>query len=257
MRVLSPLFVIVALGSAGACKLGELEPPDSSASGVLYGIDGFNKVAGNLYQVDPATANVTVVGPAGVAIRALATRPSDGAVFGVGGETMDYPRNFASIDVATGAATVISSAVVSKSLVFTQASELRHLLPCGPLASLDPTTGASTALGGESLPCGDRANTIVRLADGTGWLITGQASNPIIDLDTGLVLGQGPAAADVVGVTRHNGVLYGVRGGNNTMTSTLVVIDEQTGEVTEIGALPTNLHALTSSAPDAPPEAAP
>jgi hypothetical protein len=47
-----------------------------------------------------------------------------------------------------------------------------------------------------------------------------------------------------------------VQAGDNSGISTLVIVDPVSGAITPVGELPMNLHALTSSAPDAASSAA-
>jgi len=76
----------------------------------LYAARGGSATTSDLYTLNPATAVPTSIGAIGFALTGLASRPSDGALFGVtSNNSAANPRSLISIDRSTGAGTLIGA----------------------------------------------------------------------------------------------------------------------------------------------------
>ncbi|MDH4070395.1 MAG: T9SS type A sorting domain-containing protein [Ignavibacteria bacterium] len=135
----------------GSTGLGFLDAIAFSADDVLYGID----VAFDLYTIDTGTATPTLVGNTGDVFTGMAFDPTDGTCYAsVGGFAPINPDGIATIDITTGAATIIGTTGLGGStpdLHFDQDGNLYGVKGGGgadaDLIAIDKNTGAGTVVG--------------------------------------------------------------------------------------------------------------
>lgn len=206
------------LNDVGATNYGMTGIAFSPASGTLFGSTAGNiaATAGNLVTINPANAQVTVVGPfnigAGVTMTDLAFGPS-GQLYGissVGG------ANLYTIDVLTGQATQVG--------------------PAGPTF----TSGGGLAISSAGIFNGTPTTTQYGTYDPTTGVYT-NITNPAKPAGGG---GYGALAFSGAGVLYGMNLREGAASGHLTH---LVTIDGPTGTVTDVGASVPAIDAIAFS----------
>ncbi len=220
-----------------------------------------SEISGSLYAVDPATGAATVIGPIRVGntpigVVAVASHPKTGAFYGItAGLSPVIPRSLVTIDLATGAATLVARlAAAGSDLAFGHDGTLYMWMPeTNRVAKVDLDTGDTTPLGPSGIqgvagggiavdPAGDMA--LIAATGATGTL-------DIVDLKTGMgvrgpSLTRAPYADSIDNLTfSPSGVLYAINSNAGAPSNTaLVTINTATGVVYKVGALPDDVHGL-------------
>jgi hypothetical protein len=204
------------LNDVGGTNFGLTGIAFSPVTGILYGsVD--RQGPPDLVIVNPATARVTVIGAFNVGATVTMTDlafDSTGKLYGI---SSSGGANLYSIDVLTGAATLISAPgtvptfTEGGSLAFNAAGVLYSSPTNTQFGKYDPTTGAYT----------DIANPQPRPVGGTGGSFSGMGFDA-------------------------TGTLYGMNlavGGGGRLTH-LVTLDPTTGAVTDVGPSITAIDAI-------------
>jgi hypothetical protein len=244
---------------AGTTDLGTIRLADFSA---LYAA-AFTGPTGlaTLYQIDPATAQATLVGPIGFWRVSAMDVTEDGIIYGVGRNPADGKNVLLTIDPATGAGTQIGPTGVENlgygdtiaDISFRQSDgALFGYLEAGDgLGMIDLTTGAARAIGRSFVSC--CGNGLAFAPDGR-LLHINEDELHVLDQTTGratiIVPMRYPAIPGGPRISSMDfrpdtGELFGTMRGNGG-TSYLTKIDIATGVVTIIGARTVDgLDALT------------
>jgi streptogramin lyase len=232
------------------------------AASVRTGVvaQGEAPIAGNLYSINLANGTATLVGairlPGGkpIGVTGMAAHPNTGTLFGITSEqSPNHPRALVTIDVTTGAATLVGDlGVTGSDIAFDSKGTLYVWLPATTqLGIVDQSTGAVTPLGRPG-PAGSPAGIAVDpqgmvfvTAKGAG----GSLDN--VDLASG-ALQIGPPLTGAPFSTQINSMCFSPSGlllavnsnGGSPASTRLVTINTATGAVATIGALPDDTDAL-------------
>lgn len=177
-------------------------------TGKVYGVTAGLTMARSLVSIDPASGNVTLIGPLGEVVSDLAFS-GDGTLYG----WLPSRNRLATIDLESGRA--------------------------APLGE----SGIAGIMGG-GMAIDDRGVAYVAATGATGTLDTVDIRTG--HGTTGPVLQGAPYLSAITNLTfSPAGRLYGVNSNMGSPASTaLVTIDPQTGRTTEVGSLPKDAHAL-------------
>jgi hypothetical protein len=227
---------------------------------------GPDATPGTLYTIDPATAAASVVAPIRldgvepIGIAGLAVHPATGAFYGITGRySFAAPHSLVRVDPATGRATLIGPLhAVGSDIGFSPNGTLYTWLPeLKQLGTIDLASGNTTPIGSpgtdEAAPSGALAIT----SNETGYVAATGATGTLdrLDLKTG-ARSRGPAlkgAPYPSAITNLSfspwGKLFAVNANSGAPADTmLVTIDPETGAVSVIGRLPTDIEALIFAA---------
>jgi Stigma-specific protein, Stig1 len=235
-------------GCGNACGAGELCVGSSCQAGALYGIVGRTKTVGDLYTIDPATGVGTSVQTMALPYAGL-TFDDDGLLYGIVPDFDNKGGLVHQINIATGKAIVVALGG------YEPRGLTRHspgvFLTCGlndnhQYATLSFGDAVPVAI---DLPAGDCDHRTSFATDAAGTIFYTKSSTS----ELGTIAPDGTETqiatfADSsyrTGLSFHNGTLYAVE----KATGNLVSIDTATAAVTTIGAAPTDLKALASTAP--------
>ena len=216
-------------------------------------------VAGNLYTINLANGNASLVGPIRldgrhIGVTGMAWHPSSGALYGITSEqSPNYPHSLITIDPATGNAKLVGDLGVHGSdIAFDSKGTLYIWLPTtSRLGTVNLSTGQIVPLtrpGPQGSPAGiaiDPQDMVFVTAKGAG----GTLDN--VDLSNG-ALQVGPPLTGAPFSTQINsmsfspsGLLLAVNSNGGSPASTkLVTINTATGAVATIGSLPDDTDAL-------------
>ncbi|MHC4940927.1 MAG: DUF6923 family protein [Planctomycetota bacterium] len=232
----------------------------------LYAADGKGAKAGQLYRIDPLTADATPIGPIGYAITGLALSPT-GVLYGTESTKQNSTNDsrLILIDTETGAGSVVGTLLDSGGAFnhgavadITFASDrLIGWSETGDVpVEIDPSTGTVTIIGGSVSSRGDglaalTPTTLHFAPEATAGSLYVLNPETGITLPTVALTG-GPATPAVIGAMAWlDGVLYGVANNNQgpdaPKTSDLITIDPATGAIDTIGALPQGVDALVGN----------
>ncbi len=257
---------------------------DAPNCALLWVADGRGGTIGNLYVVDPATANVISMVPLSIGITGLAFNPA-GTLYGTqsvgngGGKFLFGPpaqANLVTIDLSTGNHTVIGplndgTGAHHKSVpdITFVGTNLFGWTENGDMPiSLDTSTGILTTIG-------DRVNSagsgMATRADGTVfWVdlrVPGTGQLYTIDVTTGVATSLGVltsatpsmVSGPINSLTFLNGTLYGVHKPDSVPSvfgppggpgvSELVIINTTSLEVTVVGQLPMMIDSIAARTP--------
>ena len=241
------------------------------AQETLYVATGSKGASGVLYTVDPLTAASTMVGPittsaGAIGMTGLAFDPLNGVLYGITGlESPNSPRNLVTINPATAAATVVGTLTSTfgttglTDISFRSDGTLFGISP-STLYTINLGTGALTSIGstGENPPGGGLAfnssGTLYSAGIATGTvdtLNTSTGARAVGPTMTGAPHAGSLGAMMALGFSSAT-TLYAAnsareQNGATITTVNLVTINPGTGVVTNIGALPGNVDALTFS----------
>jgi len=248
-RLLAAFTLVATLGLSAHAQ----------AAPLLFGADGSGGNPSTLFIIDGATgAVVSTVGPIGFAVTGLAFDPTTGALYGTTAGASADETLLLTIDVATGAGTVVGSFGVGPGpmadIAFDPAGNLygwREPL-ADDLYRIDKTTGAATLVGDSGLITAQSGLAIdaagnVYFGGGVGEpQVYGLAR---IDPATGASIEFIPYSIQIpvgLGLTFDAaGVLYGIhRVGLSQTERELVIIDPATGALTIVGPTVDRLDAL-------------
>ncbi len=229
----------------------------------IYAADGKTGQDGNLYVLDPATGESTVIGPIGYAITGLAFAP-DGTLYG-SQATQSGNRGNASlivIDTTTGAGTPVGELLDSTTgiyhnstadIAFHNDTLLGWSETGDDPVTIDTTTGAVSVIGDSGVS--SSGSGIAVDTEGVVWFVPGRVNGNlyIINPMTGIGF-EGPALTggtydNINSLTFLNGTLYGVDTqdlGSTSSLQVLITIDTATGAITPIGPIPTGIDAIAS-----------
>ncbi|MHC4410152.1 MAG: IPT/TIG domain-containing protein [Planctomycetota bacterium] len=233
---------------------------------ILYAADGKGGTAGQLYRIEPLTADATPIGAIGYAITGLARSPS-GLLYGTEStrQNATHDSRLILIDTLTGAGTVVGPLLDSGGAfnhgavadITYAGTRLIGWSESGDVpVEIDPSTGTVTILGGSVSSRGDglaaQGPTALHFAPETS-----NGSLYVLNPETGITLPSvaltgGPATPAVIGALAWlDGVLYGVANNNQgpsaPRSSDLITIDPITGAIATIGALPPGVDALVGN----------
>ena len=220
---------------------------------------GNSRVAGNLYTINLANGNASLVGPIRlegkhIGVTGMAWHPSSGDLYGITAEqSPNYPHSLILIDPATGNSKLVGDLGVHGSdIAFDSRGVLYIWLPAtGRLGMVNISTAQITPIGrpaGQGSPAGiaiDPQDMVFVTAKGAG----GTLDN--VDLSSGQ-LQIGPPLTGAPFSTQINsmsfspsGLLLAVNSNGGSPASTkLVTINTATGSVATIGSLPDDTDAL-------------
>ena len=217
---------------------------------------------GTLYTIDPATAAATVVAPLRlrgvepIGIVGLAVHPDSGAFYGITGRNSPAaPHSLVKIDPATGEATLIGAlGEVGSDIGFSPDGTLYAWLPeRRQLATLDLATGRAKPVGEPQTAAAAPSGALAIVSNDTGYVAATGATGTLdrLDLRTGART-RGPdlkGAPFPSAVTNLSfspwGKLFAVNASAGAPSETmLVTIDPESGQVSPIGKLPTDIEAL-------------
>jgi len=230
-----------------------------------YSDPSYRGIEGSLYRVDPETAASTLMAPlrldgrASIGLDGLAIEPRSGEFFGITAPNSALiPHSLVRVDPVTGEVALVGDMGVNGSdLSFDADGTLYVWIPESSQAGkVDLKTGAVTKLGtprGRSAAKGGfdilQGKARIASAGGNGSLDT-------IDLQSGAMISSLPLSGarypelinGLAGSPR--GTLYAVNtNGAAPALADLVRIDQATGQITTLGALPNDTDALTFGPP--------
>lgn len=216
-------------------------------------------VAGNLYTINLANGNASLVGPIRLAnkhvgVTGLAWHPVSGVLYGITAEqSPNYPHALVTIDPATANATLVGDLGVHGSdIAFDSKGTLYIWLPgTSRLGTVNLTTAQISPLGkpaGQGTPAGiaiDLQDMVFVTAKGAG----GTLDN--VDLSSGQ-LQLGPPLTGAPFSTQINSMCFSPSGlllavnsnGGSPASTKLVTINTATGAVATIGSLPDDTDAI-------------
>jgi len=237
-------------------------PASAAASHVaqpLYGADGGGGVAGNLYELDPATgAVVRTIGPIGHPVTGLAVNPSDCSMWGVTGRentaSNPNPGHLIRIDKSTGQGTVVgdlfegTTAPVAD-ITFTPDGVLYGWSEnTDDLVTIDTASGAATVVGDSGI--GTAGSGLASSSGGTLYFTGSGDNGPLHTIDRSD--GQPTTVADLDGTTGRNisalafspnDTLFGVRREAGDQQE-LITINPSTGAIDVRGALANRIEGI-------------
>ena len=232
-KILSIFIALAALLGIGAAHAGQ----------TLYGADGAGgNPATNLYILDPTTGAVlSTVGPIGFAVTGLAFDPRNGVLYGsTGGTAPISPNSIITIDIATGAGTLVGPTGLGgpvADITFRADGTLFGWSEgSDELVRINTTTGVGSVVGPNAL---STAGSGIAFSPQGELFFTGDDDNGdmnTINPATGAVVKTIPLVGGVG--TRVNALAFGpgnllIGSGQN---NTLMRINILTGQVTLIGA---------------------
>lgn len=229
----------VDCGACGVvCGAGDICLGGACTPSPLFAVDGRGHVVGNLYTIDPATGQTSVVAPLHYSYAGLAFL--NGILFGASTEGIIFQ-----INPATGAERPVTG-IGSYGPRDLAARPDGLLLMCNEnhdFVTVDPLTQAPATLAADTCSHGmGFANAL----DGTIYLADSDALSTI-DANAQLSFQLYLSVQDTFkGLSFHHGTLYGFQGGVEGGTPTFVSIDVGTGIVTPITDVDNDLHALAS-----------
>jgi hypothetical protein len=205
----------------------------------LFAVDGAGGATASLYELDPTTgAIIQTIGSTGFAhVTGISFNPLTGQLYGVVSDSFSGGGSLISIDLTTGAGTLIGSTSSQiPDISFSSSGVLYGWVEFGvafdQLATIDLTTGAVTAFA----PSTGTSNTGLAFApNGTLYLKPG-GSLYTLDPTTGVstfVTSLSTNPQNLLAFDSTGTMFSGIR---NSGTFTLVTIDPTTGTVTSIGS---------------------
>ena len=255
-------FLVLAAAAALCCGEARAVGHTLYAASVRSGAgqqDNKSAVAGNLYTINLANGNASLVGPIRcegkhIGVTGMAWHPTSGELYGITAEqSPNYPHCLIVIDPATGNSKLVGDLGVHGSdIAFDSKGTLYIWLPAtGRLGTVNLSTAQITPIGkpaGQGTQAGiavDPQDMVFVTAKGAG----GTLDN--VDLSSGQ-LQIGPPLTGAPFSTQINsmsfspsGLLLAVNSNGGSPASTkLVTINTATGAVAMIGALPDDTDAL-------------
>ncbi|HZZ94298.1 MAG TPA: hypothetical protein VFE23_17185 [Usitatibacter sp.] len=249
-----------------ACLL----PPGAGAD-VLYGVSlraYADAAGGNLYTLDPATAEAKIVGrlrlggTQPISLRGIAVHPKTHVFYGItAGLNASVPSALVTIDPATGNATLVGALGRSGSDInFDGKGQLYiWLTDSNELGVVDLGTGAARPIAADATKLSESVGGGFGMRhDGVAFVSATSANGTLDFIDTrtgGATVGPRLVGAPFVsGFTAmdfaSDGRLFAVNSNMGAPASTvLTVIDPASGSVHAVGALPADTTAL-AFAPD-------
>jgi outer membrane protein assembly factor BamB len=252
-RLLFASFAMLA--SVGACAQALY-----AVSVRTYSDPGYHGVEGNLYLVDPETAQTRLVsslnvgGKTPVGLDGLAIHPRTGVFYGITAPTSAViPKSLVIVDPSNGNVTLVGDlGPVASDIEFSADGTLFAWLPqTRQIGTVDLDSGRITPRG-KPIERGASKGGFTLVGQNKAYVATtgGAGTIDVIDINTG-ELTAGPQLAgapfpDLInGLAYQRGILYGINTnfGRSTQAN-LVSIDPLTGKVTNIGALPNDTDAI-------------
>lgn len=246
---------------AGLAACGAMLLATASFAQTLYATSirtiasgGGDRVVGNLYTINLATATATLVAPirmhgnTAVGITGLATHPATGVLYGItSAQSPVNPRCLVTIDPATGDAELVAPlGAPGSDIAFDSDGHLYVWLPeTRQLGQVDLATAAVRAIGppGPSGTTGgiaidDKGQAYVTPAGAVGQLDRVDTKTGIIT--PGPMLGHAPFPSGINAMTfSPSGLLLALNSNGGSPASVrLVAINTATGAVSTIGSLP-------------------
>jgi hypothetical protein len=218
--------------------------PDACENDFLYVSDGTAGASGNLYRVTLDTWEVETIGPIGLPVNAMAFAP-DGTLYGVTARVDGVNRRLITIDVETGAATVIAEIVIDSGSSTSGVPEITFLGGVlygwsesgDDLIRIDTATAAATRIASSQ---GTSRTGLSAGPDGQLYLIPRgvrdqlQTVDPATGVTTAVVTLLG-SAMSAKGMEWVGDTLYVAEGETRSeLNPTLSVINTATGEVTPV-----------------------
>lgn len=261
-RMLARLMLIgvtvATLWSGAAQAVGHTLYAASVRSGA--GVRGDTLLAGNLYTINLANGNASLVGPirmAGnkhVGVTGMAAHPSSGLLYGITAEqSPNFPHSLVTIDPVTANATLVGDLGVHGSdIAFDSKGTLYIWLPTtSRLGTVNLSNAQITPLGRPG-PQGSPAGIAIDLQDMVYVTAKGAGGTlDNVDLSTG-ALQVGPPLTGAPFATQINSMCFSPSGlllavnsnGGSPASTKLVTINTATGAVNAIGSLPDDTDAL-------------
>ena len=235
---------------------GEAHGLVSYARDELFALDGKGGTAGNAYVVATADATTTVVVALPVPFTGATIAP-DGRAFGITATGGDANAHIYELDLDFGATDYreipnqnLPDTTSAGGVLYTWSEDDDNLL------SIDPATGATTAVG---VDIGSAGSGLAAFSDGKLFFTPNESGGTAYLIDpvarTSVQLGTltgDTVTGEINALTFHHGVLYGAVNEGEGGPSHLIRIDPTTLVVTAIGALPAGVDALLSGVPEAP-----
>lgn len=234
------------------------------AQAVLYITSGGGNLS-SLYQVDPQTAQATLIGPVmldgttQLTITALAFQPGTGVLFGVSGSEYSPSRQLLNINPATAHATSLGTIGTlntenASDISFASDGTLYGWTTRGgPLVTIDAGSAGRTVIG--SATNGTQGNGLTFTPDGMLYLAgpTGPGDLYTVDRNTGSLTSVATLSDIPLNfgsrinamASDPSGVLYATGAGSGHQ---LVTINRTTGALTVVGTLPFEADALAFTA---------
>jgi peptidoglycan hydrolase-like protein with peptidoglycan-binding domain len=224
-----------------------------SAGSVLYGVDGLNSNPNppNLYTIDPATGDTTVIGPVGYKITGLAFDPTTGILYGNTGNAGSNQNSLFTINTTTGAGTLLGTIDIGGNPISMGDISFRS---DGILygASSDIYTIDKTCLGAQCLPPGALVGDSGLSTYGNGFAfdsndnlyLFGDGDDNFYQMnpDTGAVIStnafsnpSGNSMAIGAASFNNNDILFAPRLNYGNPPSDLVIIDVSSNSLTSLG----------------------
>jgi len=255
------------LASLASAWLLAAAPAASAAVYTLYaasvrsgGINSDVPVAGNLYSVNLASGNATLIGAIrlpgskAIGVTGMAFHPQTGELYGITSEqSPNSPSSLVKIDPASGAATLVGDlGTMGSDIAFDSKGTLYVWLPStSRLGMVNIETAVVTPIG-KAGPPGSPAGIAVDPNDMV-YVTAKGASGTLdnVDLATGGIQ-VGPPLTGAPFSTQINSMSFSPSGlliavnsnGGSPANTRLVTINTATGAVATIGALPDDTDAL-------------
>jgi len=226
-----------------------------------YADPGYHGVEGNLYVVDPETASTTLVAPlmvggkTPIGLRGLAIHPKTGVFYGITGpNASSIPRSLVTIDPLNGVVTLVGDLGYGASdIEFDSDGTLYAWVPETRQVGIVNLENGSVTLRGQPLERGAMKGSFVFAGGGKAYVAStgGNGTLDTVDLASGKVT-TGPQLAgapfnDFLGglTFSSRGTLFAINSSlGRGVQANLVTIEPQTGQVTNIGALPNDTESL-------------
>ncbi len=230
-----------------------------------YSDPSYRGIEGSLYRVDPETAASTLMAPlrldgrASIGLDGLAIEPRSAEFFGITAPNSALiPHSLVHVDPRSGDVTLVGDMGVNGSdLSFDDDGTLYVWIPeTSQAGKVDLKTGAVTKLGAPRARSAAKGGFDILQGKARIASTGGKGSLDTIDLHTGAVISSlalwGARYPELINGLAGSppGILYAVNtNGAAPALADLVRIDQATGQVTTIGALPNDTDALTFGPP--------
>jgi len=199
----------------------------------LYAALGGPNTTSNLYSVDPATGNMTSIGPIGFAVTGLAIDPTTGILYGAtSNNSASHPKAIITIDRTTGAGTLVADLSLTRAaadIAFSASGQLYGWDSTGGgLWAINKSTGVVTTIGAVASDYSGGLD----FSGGTLYHVIGNDQFvETVNLSTGAVTtvatGSDTTRLQAGKFNPDTGVFWGTQTGNNH----LVTVDISSGAV--------------------------
>ena len=259
---LGAVALTVAALSPGAAAQAHAESQALYAVSVrVYTDPSYKGIEGSLYRVDPNTAASTLLAPlrldgqVSIGLDGIAIHPKTGVFYGITApSSASIPHSLVRVDPHNGNVSLVGDLGVSGSdLSFDGDGTLYVWIPAtSQVGKIDLKSGAVTKLGRAGSPAAEKGG--FEIADGKAMIAGTGARGTLdrVDLETGALVSSvklsGARYKELINglASSGRGAIFAVNtNGAAPALADLVRIDEKSGQVTTIGALPNDTDALT------------